>query len=250
MEKEKMANGRYEAVTVAASVYEKDEKGMVAFEFLVGDEHLRTYTTLFWADGKPNTKLIKNTRDWSGWDGIDPYWLQDAAKTNIPVVVTVAWEADRNDPTKEYCNIKWVDKPGGNSGGGNLPEPADRATFLAKWGARFRAEAGPQGIPTGRHTPVKAAAPAGPHSAPPARVSAPVPSRPPVGGVNHTQTSCWDALQAGQPNASQPELEALWYSIVTGDQASMTGADWARVADAISRLSVKAATADEEPMPF
>jgi hypothetical protein len=68
--------------------------------------------------------------------------------------------------------------------------------------------------------------------------------------VNHTQTSCWDLLQAGQPNASQPELEALWYSIVTGDQASMTGADWARVADAISRLSVNVATADEEPMPF
>ena len=76
MEKEKMVNGRYEAVTTAGSVYEKEGKSMVAFEFLVGDEHLRTFTTLFWADGKPNTKLIKNTRDWSGWDGIDPYWLR------------------------------------------------------------------------------------------------------------------------------------------------------------------------------
>jgi hypothetical protein len=174
----------------------------------------------------------------------------DAAKTNIPVVVTVAWEADRNDPTKQYCNIKWVDKPGGNSGGGNLPEPADRTAFLAKWGARFRAEAGPQGIPTGRHTPVKTATPAVPRSVPPARVSAPVPSRPPVGGVNHTQTSCWDALQAGHPDTSQPEIEALWYSIVTGDQATMTGSDWAKVADAIERLKDRSATADEEPMPF
>jgi hypothetical protein len=68
--------------------------------------------------------------------------------------------------------------------------------------------------------------------------------------VNHTQTSCWDALQAGHPDTSQPEIEALWYSIVTGDQATMTGSDWAKVADAIERLKDRSATADEEPMPF
>jgi hypothetical protein len=241
-----MENGRYVAFSTEASVYEKDGKLLLAFEFQVGDEALRWFTVLFYADEKPNKKMIRNIRGWSGWDGIDPYWLQDAAKLNLPVEVTVAWEADRKDDTKQYCNIKWVDKVGGGGGSGSLPEPSDRASVMAKWGAKFRAEAGPQAIPAGRHTPVKTATPP---SVPPARVPPPAPARPPPGGVKHTQSSCWDALQAEQPDTSQAEIEALWYTIVTGDQATMTGSDWAKVADAIERLSVKL-PADEEPLPF
>jgi hypothetical protein len=241
-----MEAGKYSAVTNAASVYKnKDNKLIVAFEFRVGDNNdlMRKRLILFEADGMICKRDYNLIRELTGWDGIDPYWIQDnAAIEQWPAEVVVAMEPGFKDPSRMFPNIQWVNTV---RGGPSALPTSDRAAILAEFGPRLRALAGPQPVTNSRHTPVKTATPA-----PPARVSAPVPSRPPVGGVNHTQTSCWDLLQAGQPNASQPELEALWYSIVTGDQASMTGADWARVADAISRLSVKDATADEEPMPF
>ena len=240
-----MENGKYEAVSNAASVYEKDGKLLLAVEFRVGDEMLKWFTTLIFTDGKANTKMLKNIREWSGWDGIDPYWIQDNAGAEWPVDITVAWEASVKDPNKQFLNVKWVDKSGCSSSA--LPVSADRASVLARFGSKFRAEAGPQGIPTGRHTPVKTAAPA----TPPARAPLPTPTRPSPSGVKHTQASCWDALQAGQPNASPEEVVALWYSLIAErDQATMTGADWAAMAEAIGRLSVKPPTADEEPMPF
>jgi len=110
-----------------------------------------------------------------------------------------------------------------------------------------RSVAGPQSVANGRHTPVKTSAPA----SPPARNPPPAPTRPPPGGVKHTQASCWDALQAVKPNASQEEVVALWYSLIAErDQATMTSADWANVAEAIGQLSVHPATTDHEPMPF
>ena len=239
-----MDNGKYEAVTQSASVYEKEGKLMLAVEFRVGDELLKSFFVLVKADGMANEGVIRGIRDWSGWDGIDPYWIQDnAAIEQWACEVVVAMEPGFKDPSRMFPNIQWVNTV---RGGASALPTSDRQAILAEFGPMLRAMAGPQPVINSRHTPVKTAAPA----IPPTRVPTPAPTRPPLGGVNHTQTSCWDALQAGQPNASQPELENLWYSIVTGDQATMTSADWARVADAISRLSVKAATADEEPMPF
>jgi hypothetical protein len=239
-----MENGKYEAASQSASVYEKDGKLMVAMEFSVGAEceKLKKYFVLFKADGSPNVNDYNLLREFSGWDGIDPYWIQENAGAEWPVEVVVAWEPGFKDPSKLFLNIKWVNA----IGGAGMPESSDRATIMARFGGKLRALAGPQSIPTGRHTPVKTTAP----TSPPARAPLPAPTRPPPSGVKHTQATCWDALQAGQPNASQAELEDLWYSIVTGDQATMTSADWAKVSEAIGRLSVKPPATDEEPMPF
>jgi hypothetical protein len=239
-----MEAGKYGAVSNSASVYEKDGKLIVAMEFCVGEENtmLRKYFVLFKSDGSPNLSDYNLIREFSGWDGLDPYWIQENAGAEWPVEVVIAWEPGYKDPSKLFPAIKWVNAVGGAA----MPESSDRATIMARFGSKLRGLAGPQPVQNSRHTPVKKTAP----SAPPARVPPPAPTRPPPGGVNHTQTSCWDALQSGQPNASQAELEALWYSIVTGDQATMTSADWAKVAEAISRLSVKPPATDEEPMPF
>ncbi|MFZ4778300.1 MAG: hypothetical protein ACOYM3_23260 [Terrimicrobiaceae bacterium] len=236
--------GKYDAVSNAASVYKKDGKLLCAMEFRVGEENemLKKFFVLFKADGSPNIDDYNLIREFSGWNGLDPYWIQDNAGAEWPVSVVVGMEPGYKDPSKLYPTIKWVNTVGGAS----MPASSDRAAILAEFGSRFRALAGPQPVMNSRHTPVKTGAP----SVPPARAPLPAPTRPPPGGVKHTQASCWDALQAAQPSASQAEIENLWYSIVTGDQATMTSADWARVADAISRLSVNAATADEEPMPF
>ena len=127
-----------------------------------------------------------------------------------------------------------------------MPASSDRAAILSEFGSRLRALAGPQPVMNSRHTPVKTAP-----AVPPARVPTPAPMRPPPGGVKHTQASCWEALQASQPNASSDEVVALWYSLIgERDQATMTSDDWANVAEAIGRLSVNPTTTDDEPMPF
>jgi len=239
-----MDNGKYEAVTQSASVYEKEGKLMLAVEFRVGDELLKSFFVLVKADGMANEGVIRGIRDWSGWDGIDPYWIQDNAGAEWPCEVTVAWEPGFKDPSKSFLNIKWVNKIGSS---GNMPESSDRSAIMARFGSKLRSVAGPQSVANGRHTPVKTSAPA----SPPARNPPPAPTRPPPGGVKHTQASCWDALQAVKPNASQEEVVALWYSLIAErDQATMTSADWANVAEAIGQLSVHPATTDHEPMPF
>lgn len=236
--------GKYDAVSNSASVYKKDGKLLCAMEFRVGEENemLKKFFVLFKADGSPNMDDYNLIREFSGWNGIDPYWIQDNAGAEWPVSVVVGMLPGWKEPTKLFPTIKWVNTVGGAS----MPASSDRAEILAEFGSRLRALAGPQPVMNSRHTPVKTAAP----SAPSTRAPLPAPTRPPPGGVKHTQASCWDALQASQPDASQAEIENLWYSIVTGDQATMTSADWARVADAISRLSKISPAGDEEPMPF
>ena len=237
--------GKYDAVSNSASVYKKDGKLLCAMEFRVGEENemLKKFFVLFKADGSPNMDDYNLIREFSGWNGIDPYWIQDNAEAEWPVSVVVGMLPGYKEPTKLFPTIKWVN----TVGGGGMPVSSDRAAILAEFGPRLRALAGPQPVMNSRHTPVKTATPAGP----PARAPLPAPTRSPPSGVKHTQASCWDALQAGQPNASPDEVVALWYSLIAErDQATMTGADWANVAEAISRLSVKSATDDGEPMPF
>ncbi len=236
--------GKYDAVSNAASVYKKDGKLLCAMEFRVGPENemLKKYFVIFKADGSPNIDDYNLLREFSGWNGIDPYWIQDNAGAEWPVSVVVAMEKGYKDPTKLFPTIKWVN----SVGGAGMPASSDRAAILSEFGSRLRALAGPQPVMNSRHTPVKAAP-----AIPPARVPTPAPMRPPPGGLKHTQTSCWDALQVGQPNASSDQVVALWYSLIgERDQATMTSADWAGIAEAIERLSVNITTTDDEPMPF
>jgi hypothetical protein len=243
-----MEAGKYSAVTNAASVYKnKDNKLIAAFEFRVGENNdlMRKRLILFEADGMICKRDYKLIRELTGWDGIDPYWIQDnAAIEQWPAEVVVAMERGFKDPSRMFPNIQWVNTV---RGGPSALPTSDRAAILAEFGPRLRAMAGPQPVMNSRHTPVKTAAP----STPPARVPTPAPTRPPPGGVTHTQTSCWEALQAGQPNASSDQVVALWYSLIgERDQATMTSADWAGIAEAIERLSATPTATDEEPMPF
>ncbi len=243
-----MEAGKYSAVTNAASVYKnKDNKLIAAFEFRVGENNdlMRKRLVLFNADRTIYKRDYDLIRELTGWDGIDPYWIQDnAAIEQWPCEVVVAMEPGFKDSSRMFPNIQWVNTV---KGGPSALPTSDRQAILAEYGPMLRAMAGPQPVMNARHTPVKAAAP----SVPPPRAPVPALTRPPPGGVKHTQASCWEALQASQPNASSDEVVALWYSLIgERDQATMTSADWANVAEAIGRLSVNPTTTDDEPMPF
>jgi len=237
------AEGNYAAVTKAATVYPKNGKEILGISFDVGGTEMKSYTVIVEPDGTVNTKNCEKLREWSGWDGIDPYWFIEAAKTGIECEVGIEMELYKE---KLYPKIKWVNKAGGSGGG--FQTCGDHKAFLAKHGSKFRACAGPQSVATSpRHTPVKfTPAPTG---TPPAR---PSPTMPPSGGVRHTNASCWEALGAANPTMPQRELTELWFKLIGDrDQSTMSPSDWAGIAQAIEGMSaINGGPSDDDKLPF
>ena len=239
-----IADGTYAARPKAASVYEGKSGALIlalvhAFE---GGGEIKSYHALTTRDGAINTRAVEDLKKWSGWDGSDPYWFMDSDLTGIDVELVIANEEYEG---RKSPKVKWVNRPGSGSGTG-LPDASDRRAVLAKYGAKFRAVAGPQ--------PVSARAPSNP---PPQ--TAPV--RPPAAAPRKTaatQSSAWARLSELGAGMGRPELEALWFSCVdsTGmDQADMTPEGWAQVTEAVeahfsgSGLS-STGNDDDNPMPF
>ena len=259
-----IADGTYAAKPGAASVYESEKGALVlAVQMKIADgPELRSYHTLVLADGTINTRTVENLKAWSGWDGADPYWFMDQDLSAVDVEVVVANEPGFQDPSKSFPKIKWVNPPGGSSGGG-MPEAADRRAVLAKYGAKFRALAG--GAPVRPATAAPAAPPVRPAAtaAPtqptlPRRDLMPPPAarpRPNAPAVAN-QASAWHALCELGKAMDQAQREAIWFDAVdaTGmDQATMTPEGWAKVQAAIiERFKQPAAepVADSDPMPF
>jgi hypothetical protein len=239
--------GNYAAKTKAATVYEKEGKLLLAVAFDVGGTEMKSYFVLVQADGSLNTASIAKIREWSGWDGIDPYWFVEATPDGIECEVVVKNETGFKDPTKMYPKIAWVNKAGGS--GTALPDPANRNMVIAKYGAKFRAVAGPQPIGTKPAVtpavaPTVAPVATAPTSGPaprPAKRPAPMPaSENPV-----TLQECWEMMQKGFKGLNQDQMTEKWYGFVdaTGmDQADMTPEGWQTVKSAI--------IADPDYLPF
>lgn len=241
---ENWAEGNYDAATKAATVYEKEGKLLLAIAFDVGGTEMKTYSVLVQADGTVNTATVGKLKEWSGWDGIDPYWFVDNAPGAIACEVAVVLEPGFKDASKMFPKIKWVNKVGGTGSG--MPEMADRRAVLSKYGAKFRAIAGPQ--PTAvRNQPV---------TQPQRPVSQAASNPPPRQAVAHaTLEECWRLMQQYNQNLKPDEITEKWYAFVdaTGmDQADMTPEGWDSVKNSILAAAkpADASTADEENLPF
>jgi hypothetical protein len=270
-----IADGTYAARPGAASVYESEKGALVlAIMMKIADGvELKSYHTLVLADGTVNTRTVDNLKSWSGWDGADPYWFMDQDLSAVDVEVVVAHEPGFTDKSKMFAKIKWVNAPGGGSGG--MPEAADRRAVLAKYGAKFRAVAG--GTPVGAGAPAVgrsgggAIAPTvgrsgGQAVAPvqanlPHRDDLPCPARSVAAPVRTkagvTQAVAWGRMCVLGAQLPQGDREAIWFEAVdaTGmDQADMTPEGWAQVLAAIEArfagAAGAAAVAYEDPMPF
>ena len=250
-----MENGVYAARPKAASVYES-EKGALVLALvhqLDGGGEIKSYHALTTKDGAINTRGVEDLKKWSGWDGCDPYWFMDTDLTGIAVELVVENEPGFNDPSKLFPKVKWVNPPGGGSGGG-LHDPSDRKAVLAKYGPKFRAVAGPQ--PVAR----RQASPGG--AQPPTRYTAPtlppqVATAAPVRKAAATQSSAWARLSELGAGMGRGDLETLWFACVdsTGmDQADMTPDGWGKVTEAIEahfcNAGAQGTLGDDEPTPF
>lgn len=249
-------DGTYAARPGAASVYYSEGGALVVALIIKLNDgpELKSYNTLVNKDGAINTRTVENLKKWSGWNGIDPFWLMDTDLSGIDVEVVVENQPSLRDPNKIFPNVKWINAPGGGGGGG-IPEAADRRAVMAKFGSQFRALAGGTAVAQPVRAPAPqpaAAAPAAP-ARPPVQPTLPVgaPVRPRLAPVamkpaGSTQASAWSKMCERGKGLDQAKLEAIWFYCVDGtgmDQADMTPAGWLQVEEAIEKHFTPAAAA-------
>lgn len=255
----KIADGVYNATITAAAVYEKnglklelhlslcDENGNGYTQTGTdGKEYpieKRMYYTLISAQGAVNTKVIDMIKAWAkDWDGVDPFWFTDAANTDAigMVEVTLATEPAFNDPNKTYQNVKFINELGHNAnhgGGTKIVQSGDKATIMAKYGAKLKAACGSSPKPVSAATLKKPAPANKPAPAAPSRPAAPNKAQdvPRFQAGIAGQTEVWDQFCKEHDGEAEAKLSEDWFAaldeIAPGkDQADLTSDEWAAVA--------------------
>lgn len=241
-------NGSYEASLIQQVLFEKEETGTLnlATLFDVGGHQLPYNFNLIQRDGTMNTRTIGFLKNALGWDGVDFGALQDGNYSDKPFIAVIENEAGREDASKTYSVIRYINLPGGNAA--QMPPKADAQKLTAKYGAKFRAISG--GVPAGKPTakPAPSAPAAAPASKPvPAKVGAP-PNRPlakPQEPVS-SESECWEkatALKAGAPEEAQAEYFWSVVAKVCGDKTEgISPQEWGKVLGLLK--------SDEQNLPF
>lgn len=174
-------------------------------------------------DGSLNDYTVEKLKEVFGWDGRDPFWLEEALPADAVVRLTLEAEAYNG---KSVLKVKYIDRrDSAGNGAVTKATPDQKAAIRSKLGAKLRAFAG--GTPA-----VKPLVPNGKPTMP-ARTPAPVPGC--------TQEEAWQAFVAGiamptgvDATAFQAGIGNEWARILTEmfpgkNDENMTPADWARV---------------------
>lgn len=184
-------------------------------------------------DGTLNVSTIDQLKTAFGWDGADPFWLQDneADLKERPVQITVKLEQYQG---RTQTKVAWVDVYGAgkNTGGVVKGDDAARQAIANRLGGRMRAMTGgttmatpaPEGRPK---PPTQASSP----PSPPAQTSTP------ASLAESTQQDAWDAFIAACPaGGTQKETEGQWFRILADlfpgkTLADLSPTEWGIVAD-------------------
>jgi len=274
-------DGRFHAWPIAIAVDEMgaDKLAVVKIQFAITEEftggayadvseermEIVGFFFLERKDGTLNEKTIESLKEVFGWDGRDPFWLQDsaAALAEIPVQIILDWETWNN---QQRIKLQWLN-PYGSTGGGDVVQAGDekRRAIGSRLGSKLRAFAGgalanapaPTGRPqaprsTSRPAPPAASKstapppttppPATPRAAaqpePPAEPEA-LPTPPAAPDGDSTMEAVWGAFTAkleeiaatsGAP-CTQEAGEKEWFRILGDlfpgkDLADLTPAEW------------------------
>lgn len=224
-------NGKYPAQPTGRVEVGEHKNGclIATMEFDIGEG--RTISNTFWLttkDGAVNTRSIETLKEIFGWDGADPFWLEDHAAEFADVPVELVIENEEYEG-KTYPKVKWVNPPGGM--GGSQVANGDRQALLAKYGAKLRAVSG------GTSVPKKQVAQSEPPKQP-ELVSPPVAKKAcPPSDMN----ACWKALTDSMAEKPRAEIEAKWFEIIKdvhGDkpQPEYTPGDWGMVMEKLRTM--------------
>jgi len=181
-------------------------------------------------DGTLNTVTIDHLKSAFGWDGRDPFWLQDADFGQLVVQVKLAFETYDN---KTRLKVQYVDAEGATPSGVPQADDAARRTIATRLGAKFRANAG--GTPAPAPKPSPRTRPAPPKPEPAAAASAP-PAVPAAGAQGLTMQQAWEAFtKACSENCTPEHTQSEWFRLLgqlfPGKQPEqLAPQDWARFA--------------------
>jgi hypothetical protein len=242
--------GTYPAKTNAAMVVYEAKTGSLCVAIPTAAEGWSGKGTLVLgnADGVLNTKNIQTLREIFGWDGVDPFALQEIAIGEHAFDIvgeheSYVPEATDEDPNPEEVmtfKIKWFNPPGRS--GMKLPtvlDDASRKKTLTKWGSKFKSNAGKPAPAAAAKPAAKTEAKAEPKSTTPARPAGGVPARKTVAGQARTSTQdeVYVALKKARPDVEEDVIAAEFYQaqddLREGANGEFTPVEWGKIADAL-----------------
>lgn len=211
-------DGRFKAAVGERGVGESGQNNLATFacefrlleelvngEWLSVDQDLEItgYFFLEKKDGSLNTAQIDALKRAFGWDGRDPFWLQDADMGDRIVQVKLAYEEYEG---KQKIKVKYIDSEDATGGGVRKADDQVRKSMGTRLGSKFRALAG--------GTPAPAPKPGGKPTAPAAK-SAPPSSQPPAAPKGASVEQAWEVFAAAcSPEWTQAQLDAEWFRIL------------------------------------
>ena len=201
---------------------------------------LKSTQTIIKSDRTPQTRTIDTLRAIFGWDGLDPYWLMDADLSEVEFEAVIQHEQGKKDGVDMvdeqgqpvlFSRIAWINPLGSSM---RMPEPADRRTILAEYGAMFRALAGGSQV----------AAPAAPSKAPPVKATPPAkapPTKPAIECPPSTSAEAWQSFAGNNPGKSEAELGDLWFATLkkkfgTDDAEKITPEQWGQLVHQLDNI--------------
>jgi len=203
-------------------------------------------------DGSLNTITIDALKDALGWDGRDPFWLQETDLSQHAVQVRLAFEEYGG---KTRLKVQYLNPFGSTAGGGvTKADDATRKAITNRLGSKLRATAGPAQAPAkaaSKPAP-KPAAVAPPRKLPPAKPKAqttapppaptpgPAPVEPPGDPHESSMEQAWGEFWAAYeklgPKGTPEDREQQWFGILAklfpGRQPrELSAAEWGVMRD-------------------
>lgn len=197
------------------------------------DWRITGYHYLVKRDGSINESTIKQLKAAFGWDGRDPFIIQEMDLPEDHLVqITVAMET-YNGQTKPKVN--WVDSKDATGGGVSKADDQKKKALASKYGSQFRAAAG--------GTPVAAPKTTGKPAVPQAKPAAPVaPAKKKAAPKPSTQTECWEMFTVQSPDITAEERSERWWAAIEkflpGCDATddWTPEQWGKFRDAVDGI--------------
>jgi hypothetical protein len=161
-----------------------------------GELDITGYFYLEKKDGSINTVTVDQLKAAFGWDGRDPFWLQDSDLGQL--VVQVKLEFEQYDG-KQRLKVRYVDAEDATPAGVPMADDNTRRTLSTRLGSKLRALAG--------GTPAPAPKPTGKPTAVPAP-KAPV-------AKTATMQQAWQAFAKECPKGWEPkDIEQEWFRVL------------------------------------
>lgn len=224
--------GTYPAKTSGQMVVYETEKGAlcvaIPIEIMGSDVAWRGKHTFTLAkqDGTLMTRGIQDLKTIFGWDGLDPFALQDieVGVNEFEIVGEHQEYTPPGDDAQPVMTFKiiFMNPPGGSSKMPAMLEGNDAKAVRTKYASKFKALSGGKAAPVAAKKPVvkveedKPELPAAKKGAPSKPASAGPPSRKSTAAVARTssQEEVWTALVAANEGADEGELGTKYWAVV------------------------------------